>query len=626
VALSAGTVWVSVVSAEPPATAASGAEALPVGGTLRVAAPGAFEGALDPQWFPLFRTSAIDRCCLLRSLLTFNGRPAGEGGTRPVPDLAVALPEASNDGRTWTFTLKEGIFYAPPFDDREIVAADVVYALERMLRPASDEAPENPFGAEFPAFGSYEAFYRIIDGAQEFTAGEADTIAGLEAPDDHTLVVHLIEPTGDILPLFAMPTTAPIPEGAADGHDGDYERFKIASGPYMIEGSEALDFSLPPDERQPVSGLVPGESLTLVRNPSWDPETDDVRGAYVDRIEIEFPPEPQSQAEAEQQAEELHAAVESGTIDLVMDNGGTRTTHETVDRYRNDPELEGRLIVSPDEGIEMVMMNLAQPPFDDVHVRRAVNLAVNKARVLELCCVAATAAAHPVIDSLVGNLLADYAPYATPSNGGDIEAAKEATRLSRYDTDGDGVCDAKACENVRHLANDFLPPELVRIPELAELGIEEKLVQLPHAEFLEPAADPTQKYALTDVTWGVTVPLASDYFRSLFHSFGVANLVNGSAYSLMGATPEQLAGWGYDVDSVPSLDAKIDDCVRLAGPLQTQCWVEASRVIAEEIVPALPVITQRSARYVSGRVQSWTTDGIFVVHSLDQIALREDAG
>ena len=89
----------------------------------------------------------------------------------------------------------------------------------------------------------------------------------------------------------------------------------------------------------------------------------------------------------------------------------------------------------------------------------------------------------------------------------------------------------------------------------------------------------------------------------------------------MGATPEQLAEWGYEVELVPSLDAKIDDCIRLAGPPQTQCWAEATRVLAEEIVPAVPILTQRSARFVSGRVASWTTDGVFVVHSLDQIAL-----
>jgi hypothetical protein len=39
----------------------------------------------------------------------------------------------------------------------------------------------------------------------------------------------------------------------------------------------------------------------------------------------------------------------------------------------------------------------------------------------------------------------------------------------------------------------------------------------------------------------------------------------------------------------------------------------------------VPLLTHRSARYVSGRVTSWTTDGAFVVHSLDQIALEDAA-
>ena len=56
------------------------------------------------------------------------------------------------------------------------------------------------------------------------------------------------------------------------------------------------------------------------------------------------------------------------------------------------------------------------------------------------------------------------------------------------------------------------------------------------------------------------------------------------------------------------------------GAFQTQCWAEATRVLMEEIVPALPVL-QRSARFVSSRVESWTTDGVFVLPSLDRFAL-----
>ena len=107
-----------------------------------------------------------------------------------------------------------------------------------------------------------------------------------------TLVVHLTHPAGDLADLFAMPATAPIPPvprssrfGVAEGVDG-YGRFLVASGPYMIEGSEDLDLSVPPEDRAPISGYVPGRSLTLVRNPSWERESDALRPAYVDRIEV----------------------------------------------------------------------------------------------------------------------------------------------------------------------------------------------------------------------------------------------------------------------------------------------------------------------------------------------------
>ena len=54
----------------------------------------------------------------------------------------------------------------------------------------------------------------------------------------------------------------------------------------MIEGAQELDPSLPPDAQRPVTGLVAGESLTLVRNPSWSRQTDELRQAYVDRVEV----------------------------------------------------------------------------------------------------------------------------------------------------------------------------------------------------------------------------------------------------------------------------------------------------------------------------------------------------
>ena len=67
--------------------------------------------------------------------------------------------------------------------------------------------------------------------------------------------------------------------GAAEGHTADYGRFLISTGPYMIQGSEDLDPNQAPDDQDPISGYVPGRSLVLVRNPSWEASQDALRPA-----------------------------------------------------------------------------------------------------------------------------------------------------------------------------------------------------------------------------------------------------------------------------------------------------------------------------------------------------------
>ena len=160
-----------------------------------------------------------------------------------------------------------------------VTSGDIVRAIEREADPDA-------------SVGGYNFYYSIIDGFSDFGDGKADSISGLETPDESTLVVHLSEPAGYLPYLFAMAATAPIPPngdaplGAAEGHTRDYGRFLVATGPYQFAGSENLDFSLPPDEQTPVAGYEPGKSVVLVRNPNYDASTDGLRPAYPDGFTI----------------------------------------------------------------------------------------------------------------------------------------------------------------------------------------------------------------------------------------------------------------------------------------------------------------------------------------------------
>jgi ABC-type transport system substrate-binding protein len=519
------------------------------------------------------------------------------------PDLATALPRVSADGLTWTFHLKDGIRYAPPFGDREIVAADVIRAVERTLT--------GRIGSE------YASYYHGIEGAQTFAAGRAGSISGLEAPDERTLVVHLTKPLGELGAYFALSAAAPIPPGAAEGHK-DYGRFLVASGPYMTEGSEKLDFSVPPAQQQPVSGYRPGRSLTLVRNPSWDQSTDALRPAYVDRIEIAITSD----------LEGTLRDVEAGRLDFVFDSSASP---DTVRPYQRSSELRPRLHRGTVDVTLATWMNLAVPPFDDVRVRRAVNLVLDKDRLRSLVSrrpyrgfwMSGNITGHLVPDSLQNNLLVDYDPYATPGHRGDVKAARAELAKSRYDRDGDGRCDDPACRRVRGVAvaDGPLPSMAFAIArDLKQLGIGVD-VQTGSGEtvFGELFDAQTTLPLILVILWQKDFGGASSFFEGTFRSSGIGS----GNFSHVGASSEQLREWGYRVRKVPSVDSKIDECFARVGAAAFECWAEADQLLMESVVPWAPFFSVTQTRIVSERIAHFSFAQSTTLPALDQIALEE---
>jgi peptide/nickel transport system substrate-binding protein len=595
---------------QPGETGATGATGeVQQGGTLELALLGDVSAAFDPQKEYYSVTWEFYRCCLLRTLLSYLGVPTAEGGAELQPDIASALPEVSSDGLQYTFTLKSGIFYAPPFEDVEVTSGDIVRALERESDPDA-------------AVNGYNFYYSIIEGFDDYGAGKADSISGLETPDDSTLVITLTQPAGYLPFLFAMHATAPIPPdaederlGAAEGHTKDYGRFLVATGPYMFAGSENMDFSAPPEDQTPVAGYEPGQSIQWVRNPSYDPATDGLRPAYPDAVNISIGGD----------NNDLYNQIIAGELDGVVDG---IVPPQVLRQFSTDPTLQPRLHIFPSDAIRYISFNMAEPPFDDIHVRKAFNLALDKEgmRTLRGGESVGEIAGHIMVNSLENNLLQDYDPYATPNNQGDVEAAQAEMAQSAYDSDGDGVCDAPECSNILAITDeaDPYPDQAALIQQNMEpLGLTFDVKSFERTTMYAKCNDPSAHGAICLAPgWGKDFPDGYTFADPLFGSAAI--FPSCCNYGMVGASPDFLRENGYEVTEVPSVDDMITEANTQTGDARYQAWADLDTFLMEEVVPWAPYLFDNSVSITSERIVNYDFDQFAGVDAFDKWAIHPD--
>jgi peptide/nickel transport system substrate-binding protein len=592
---------------EPPPGQTPGNTAELEGGTLHMAMLADVTAAFDPQKEYYSVTWEYYRCCLLRNLMSYQGVPTDEGGADIHPDLAAGEPEQSSDGLTWTYKIKPGLMYAPPKDDVEITAPDFIRALERTANPKAN-------------VGGYSFYYSVIEGFDDFADDKADSISGLSAPDAQTLEITTTSPVGDMSYRLAMGTAAPIPPddegermGVAEGHDRNYGRFLVASGPYMFEGSETMDFSADPKDQSEAPGYVPGRQIVLVRNPSWTRESDDLRDAFPDKIEVRIGGD----------NDDLYNQVAQGALDFVVDGA---VPPEKIRDYQTNPDLQDRINIYASDAVRYVSFNLAVPPFDDIHVRKAVNWAFDKQgfRQLRGGPSVGEIAGHIMVNSLEDNILATYDPYPTPNASGDVEKAKEEMKQSVYDTDQDGVCDAPECKDILTITDreDPYPEQMALLIQFLEpIGLTLDDKQLERGTMYNKCNDANSHHALcAGPGWGKDYADGVTFGEPLFTSAGLWE--SCCNYSLVGASADQLKEWGYDVTDVPSVDTEEETCAELdPGDERFKCWAELDKKLMEDVVPWVPYLFDNSVDILSDNVQSYSFDQFAGLAAFDSLAV-----
>jgi len=357
------------------------------GGTLRVLSADDIDG-LDTAINYTPNGIAIARA-YARTLYSYNLSGPPDQDTVPVPDIASGPPQRSADQRTYTFTLRPGVRYAPPVN-REVTAQDFITAIQRLYNKTT------------PSPG--QQYADLIAGARRFGAGKARSISGLAAPDARTLKITLDQPAGDLLSILTMSLFAPVPgEYAADYAVGDnYSGHVVGSGPYTP------------------TTYIPGRWIVLVRNPNWDPATDPLRKAWVDRIEVKTGVSIAS----------IQRMIDREEADLSLDSHVPQTQLATL---RADPERSRRLSVKPTGNLLFLVLGTHRGAgaIADVRVRRAVNYAIDKVAYRDAIA-GRLAPSGEVASTILAPGSLGYRPYDLyPTPGGRGDPAKARALLAK---------------------------------------------------------------------------------------------------------------------------------------------------------------------------------------------------
>jgi len=294
------------------------------------------------------------------------------GTTELVPHLAESY-DVSEDGLTYTFNLRQGVLF---HNGRELVADDVRYTFERVLDPATQS----------PGQG----FYTTIAGAQEFIDGEADSVAGVEVVDDYTVRITTSEPDASFLHKMGLNFAHIVPQEAVEAAGGDFGHNPVGTGGFMLKE------------------WVLGQRVVLERNPNYFEEG----LPYLDEMVFQVGVDPNV----------AFLRLLQGEVDVLGDGIPSARFTEVMD----DPDLSQQVARGEQMQTGYVTINVNMEPFDDVRVRQALNMAINKDRIVRLINNRAVPATQ-ILPPLFESHNADYAGYPY-----DPEAARELLAEAGY--------------------------------------------------------------------------------------------------------------------------------------------------------------------------------------------------
>ena len=440
----------------------------------------------------------------------------------------------------------------------------------------------------------------MIKGWDAYAAGKAKNVAGIQTPNKKTISFTLTQPTGDFPYRVAMAAAGPIPQEVAkcfEGQPGKYGLDLVASGPYMIEGSDKVNAGSC-SSIKPVSGFTETQ-LNLVRNPSYKASTDSkaARENLPDRFEFIV----------NTNLDDIYNKVARGEYQ----DEYASPSPKVIRQYQLDSSKKKYVKINSGDQTYYITMNLTQPPFDDLAVRRAMNWVMDRNALRKAWGGpdSGLVAQHIIPDPLLNNVLANFHPFKTPGDSGSVVKALQEMKKSKYAHDSNGVCTDKACKGVL-LIMDVRAADKQMLPviqsDAKKIGITFTVRQVNGA--YPVIQTPSKNIPISDrPRWGKDYADPSTFIEPLFNTILPAGNTN---YSLVGLTPamaKQMKITG-NTSSVPSIATQAKKCASAIGDVRTICYAQLDKTLTTQVVPWVPYLWRQQVNIIAPNVTKWTFD------------------
>ena len=451
------------------------------------------------------------------------------GTTELRPGLADSY-DVSDDGMTFTFHLRPGVTF---HNGREMTAEDVKYSLDRVTNPVTQS----------PGAG----FFTSIMGYDAMADGSASELSGVEVVDPATVKITLSRPDATFLHVMALNFASIVPKEAVEEWGTDFGKHPVGTGAYKL------------------ANWTIGQQLVFAKNTEyWRAGV-----PYLDQITFEVGQEPIVAL----------LRLQKGEVDVPGDGIPPAKFEEVM----SNPAEKARVVEGGQLQTGYITLNVKTPPFDNLKVREAVNMAINKQRITQMINGRAIPANQPLPPTMPG-YSKDYKGYAF-----DADAAKALLAEA-------GFADGFSTE--LYVMNTDPNPRIAQAiqQDLKAIGVSADIKSLAQANVIEAGgAGKAPMIWSGGMAWIADFPDPSNFYGPILGCAGAGE-----------------GGWNWSKFCDPEIDAeatKADSYTDPANPERLAMWSDVYEKVMEQ-APWVPVFNEQ--RYTMKSERMGGDDSLYV--------------